>query len=93
MVADNLPNEQIDVIIEMFNMMDTDDNGYLSFEELRDGLQKMGHSVGDPDVRMLMEAVSFFFFLITRTSSIVKEYRLKLKSFCGKRRISMEMGH
>ncbi|KAK5841178.1 calcium-dependent protein kinase 24 [Gossypium arboreum] len=55
-VADNLPNEQIDVIIEMFNMMDTDENGYLSFEELRDGLQKMGHSVGDPDVRMLMEA-------------------------------------
>ncbi|KAB2092260.1 hypothetical protein ES319_A02G017200v1 [Gossypium barbadense] len=55
-VADNLPNEQIDVIIEMFNMMDTDENGYLSFEELRDGLQKMGHSVGDPAVRMLMEA-------------------------------------
>ncbi|MBA0555366.1 hypothetical protein Golob_025549, partial [Gossypium lobatum] len=55
-VADNLPNEQIDVIIEMFNMMDTDENGYLSFEELRDGLQKIGHSVGDPDVRMLMEA-------------------------------------
>ncbi|KAE8702966.1 Calcium-dependent protein kinase 14 [Hibiscus syriacus] len=56
-VADNLPNEQIDLIIEMFNTMDTDDNGYLSFEELRDGLQKIGHSVSEHDVKMLMEAV------------------------------------
>ncbi|KAK8549288.1 hypothetical protein V6N13_008964 [Hibiscus sabdariffa] len=55
-VADNLPSEQIDLIIEMFNTMDTDDNGYLSFEELRDGLQKIGHDVSDPDVQMLMEA-------------------------------------
>ncbi|KAK8571549.1 hypothetical protein V6N12_027634 [Hibiscus sabdariffa] len=55
-VANNLPNEQIDLIIEMFNTMDTDDNGYLSFEELRDGLHKIGHSVSDHDVKMLMEA-------------------------------------
>ncbi|XP_022734013.1 calcium-dependent protein kinase 24-like [Durio zibethinus] len=55
-VADNLPNEQIDSIMEMFHMMDTDENGDLSFEELRDGLQKIGHSFADPDVQMLMEA-------------------------------------
>ncbi|XVF37834.1 hypothetical protein REPUB_Repub20aG0045100 [Reevesia pubescens] len=55
-VADNLPNEQIDSIIEMFHMMDTDANGDLSFEELRDGLPKIGHSVADPDVKMLMDA-------------------------------------
>ncbi|KAK8498083.1 hypothetical protein V6N13_121417 [Hibiscus sabdariffa] len=55
-VAENLPNEQVDSIIEMFNMMDTDENGNLSFEELRDGLRKIGHTLDDPDVRMLMEA-------------------------------------
>ncbi|KAK8682475.1 hypothetical protein V6N13_054862 [Hibiscus sabdariffa] len=55
-VANNLPNEQIDLIIEMFNTMDADDNGYLSFEELRDGLHNIGHSVSDHDVKMLMEA-------------------------------------
>ncbi|XWS13268.1 hypothetical protein CRYUN_Cryun36dG0023100 [Craigia yunnanensis] len=55
-VADNLPNEEIDSIIEMFHMMDTDENGDLSFEELRDGLLKIGHSVADPDVQMLMDA-------------------------------------
>lgn len=50
----------------MFNMMDTDENGHLSFEELRDGLAKIGHTVNDPDVQMLLESVSsylvFLFF-------------------------------
>ena len=63
-VADNLSNEQIDSIIEMFRMMDTDENGDLSFEELRDGLPKIGHYVADPDVQMLMEAVSSIHFKI-----------------------------
>ncbi|KAE8692378.1 Calcium-dependent protein kinase 24 [Hibiscus syriacus] len=55
-VADNLPDEQVDSITEMFNMMDTDESGNLTFEELRDGLKKIGHSLDDPDVQMLMEA-------------------------------------
>ena len=63
MVADNLPNEQRDGIRQIFHMMDTDKNGNLSFEELKDGLHKIGHPVADPDVKMLIEAVSCFFFL------------------------------
>ncbi|KAJ9701436.1 hypothetical protein PVL29_006682 [Vitis rotundifolia] len=61
-VADNLPNEQLDGIRKVFHMMDTDKNGNLSFEELKDGLHKIGHPVADPDVKMLIEAVSSFFF-------------------------------
>lgn len=57
-MADNLPNEQKDGIKQIFNMMDIDKNGNLSFEELRDGLKKIGHPVTDPDVRMLIDAVS-----------------------------------
>ncbi|XP_021911464.1 calcium-dependent protein kinase 24 [Carica papaya] len=55
-VADNLPNEEIAGIVQMFHMMDTDKNGDLTFEELRDGLQKIGQAVPDPDVKMLMDA-------------------------------------
>ncbi|PPS05844.1 hypothetical protein GOBAR_AA14801 [Gossypium barbadense] len=55
-VADNLPNEQIDSITEMFHMMDKDEDGQLSLEELKDGLQKLGHSVDHPEVQMLMQA-------------------------------------
>ncbi|KAL6293809.1 hypothetical protein ACE6H2_001951 [Prunus campanulata] len=55
-VADNLPDDQIDGIRQLFNMMDIDNNGNLNFEELRDGLVKIGHHVTDPDVQMLMDA-------------------------------------
>ncbi|TKY67446.1 Calcium-dependent protein kinase 24 [Spatholobus suberectus] len=55
-VADNLPDEQIDVIKQMFDMMDKDKNGNLSFEELKDGLSMIGHALPDPDVQMLMDA-------------------------------------
>ena len=39
-------------------MMDKDKNGHLSFEELRDGLSMIGHTLPDPDVQMLLDAVS-----------------------------------
>ena len=58
MVADNLPDEQIDCMRKMFHMMDKDKNGNLSFEELKDGLSMIGHSLPDLDVKMLMDAVS-----------------------------------
>lgn len=59
-VADHLSDEQMDGIRRMFHMMDTDKNGDLTFEELKNGLHMIGHSLSDPDVQMLMEAVSFF---------------------------------
>ncbi|KAF5942064.1 hypothetical protein HYC85_019706 [Camellia sinensis] len=55
-VADNLPQEEVAGIKQMFHMMDTDKNGNLTFEELKDGLQMIGQPVADPDVRMLMDA-------------------------------------
>ncbi|XP_031403679.1 calcium-dependent protein kinase 24 [Punica granatum] len=55
-VADNLPEEQVDQIKEMFYTMDTDNTGDLTFEELKHGLHKYGQPVADPEVRMLMDA-------------------------------------
>lgn len=40
----------------MFQTMDTDKNGRLTFEELRDGLKKFGQVCPDGDVKMLMDA-------------------------------------
>lgn len=39
-------------------MMDTDKNGNLSFQELKDGLHMMGQTVAEPEVQLLMNAVS-----------------------------------
>lgn len=55
-VADNLPDEQIDSMRQMFHLMDKDKNGCLSFEELKDGLSMIGHTLPDRDVEMLMDA-------------------------------------
>ncbi|CAL0334133.1 unnamed protein product [Lupinus luteus] len=55
-VADNLPDEQVEGIRKMFDMMDKDKNGNLTFEELKDGLATLGDTLPDPDVEMLMEA-------------------------------------
>nr|VDD14309.1 unnamed protein product [Brassica oleracea] len=55
-VADNLPNKEIEEIVQMFQTMDTDKNGRLTFEELRDGLKKFGTVCPDGDVKMLMDA-------------------------------------
>lgn len=62
MVADYLSEEEIDGIKQIFEMMDTDKNGNLSFEELRDGFKSIGHPITDPDVQMLIDAVSLLFF-------------------------------
>ncbi|KAK4483389.1 hypothetical protein RD792_010575 [Penstemon davidsonii] len=55
-VADNLPDDQVGRIKEMFHMMDTDKNGNLNFQELKDGLNMIGQPVPDPDVQLLLDA-------------------------------------
>ncbi|XP_042058161.1 calcium-dependent protein kinase 24-like [Salvia splendens] len=55
-VADNLPEDQVDGIKEMFHMMDTDKNGHLNFQELKDGLFMIGQPVPDHDVQILLDA-------------------------------------
>lgn len=55
-VVDNLPDEQVDHMKDLFDVMDTDKNGDLTFEELKHGLHKYGQQVADPDVQMLMDA-------------------------------------
>ncbi|KAL5206061.1 hypothetical protein ABZP36_034270 [Zizania latifolia] len=55
-VAGYLPTEELDAIRELFHMLDTSKKGHLTVEELRKGLQVIGHNVHDTDVDMLMEA-------------------------------------
>ncbi|KAL5998095.1 Calcium-dependent protein kinase 29 [Asimina triloba] len=55
-LAEHITGEEVDGIKQMFQMMDTNKNGNLTFEELKEGLQMMGEPVHEPDVKMLMEA-------------------------------------
>ncbi|KAK4384109.1 Calcium-dependent protein kinase [Sesamum angolense] len=55
-VAGNLPDEQVHGIRQMFHMMDTDKNGNLNFQELKDGLFMIGQTISDHDVQLLLDA-------------------------------------
>ena len=57
-VAEYLSGEEIAGIKETFETMDVNKKGKINLEELKIGLQKLGQSVPDSDLQLLMEAVS-----------------------------------
>lgn len=62
MVAEHLSGEEVAGIKEAFDMMDTEKRSKINLEELRIGLQKLGHHVPEADLQILMEAVSIMCF-------------------------------
>ncbi|KAG7012210.1 Calcium-dependent protein kinase 10 [Cucurbita argyrosperma subsp. argyrosperma] len=54
-IAEHLSVEEVEVIRDMFSLMDTDNDGKVSFEELKAGLKKVGSQLGEPEMKMLME--------------------------------------
>jgi calcium-dependent protein kinase len=67
-IAENLSEEEIIGLKEMFKSMDTDNSGTITFEELKAGLPKLGTKISESEVRQLMEAVRFLlhhYFFVT----------------------------
>uniref|UniRef100_A0A0E0L6A4 non-specific serine/threonine protein kinase n=1 Tax=Oryza punctata TaxID=4537 RepID=A0A0E0L6A4_ORYPU len=56
-VAENLSEEEIVGLKEMFKSLDTDNSGTITLEELRAGLPKLGTKISESELRQLMEAV------------------------------------
>lgn len=54
-IAEHLSVEEVEVIRDMFSLMDTDNDGKVSFEELKAGLKKVGSQLAEPEMKMLME--------------------------------------
>ncbi|XP_078173010.1 calcium-dependent protein kinase 26-like [Carex rostrata] len=55
-IAENLSEEEIAGLKEMFKMIDTDNSGQITFEELKAGLARVGAHIDEPEVKALMEA-------------------------------------
>jgi calcium-dependent protein kinase len=55
-IAEHLGGEEIEGLKEMFQMMDTDDRGAITFENLKAGLLRIGSHLTEAEVRLLMEA-------------------------------------
>ncbi|KAL9253512.1 Calcium-dependent protein kinase 1-like protein [Drosera capensis] len=55
-IAENLSEEEISGLKEMFKSMDTDNSGTVTYHELKVGLTKLGTKISEAEVMQLMEA-------------------------------------
>ncbi|GAQ88622.1 Serine Threonine protein kinase [Klebsormidium nitens] len=55
-IANSLSEEEISGLRAMFQSLDTDNSGAITFEELKTGLKKLGSNLAEEEVRKLMEA-------------------------------------
>jgi len=64
-IAENLSEDEIAGLREMFKMLDTDNSGQITLEELKSGLKRVGANLKDSEIVTLMEAE----FVATRINS------------------------
>jgi calcium-dependent protein kinase len=55
-IAESLSEEEIAGLREMFQAMDTDNSGAITFDELKAGLRKYGSTLKDTEIHDLMDA-------------------------------------
>ena len=61
-IAESLSEEEIGGLKELFKMIDTDNSGTITFDELKDGLKRVGSELRENEIQALMEAVSTSIF-------------------------------
>ncbi|KAG9442871.1 hypothetical protein H6P81_018725 [Aristolochia fimbriata] len=55
-IAESIEDEDIKGLTQMFKNMDTDQSGSITYEELKEGLSKLGSKLSEAEVRQLMDA-------------------------------------
>ncbi|KAI3443353.1 hypothetical protein Pfo_000018 [Paulownia fortunei] len=55
-IAESLSEEEIAGLREMFKTIDTDNSGYITFEELKTGLKRFGANLNESEIHDLMKA-------------------------------------
>lgn len=56
-IAVHLSIEEVEVIRDMFTLMDFDGDGKVTFDELKAGLRKVGSQLANPEIKLLMDVV------------------------------------
>lgn len=62
MIAEHLTIDEEADIKEMFEELDVQTKGELTFDELQEALHKQGHDPPDSDARMIMDAASVLIY-------------------------------
>ncbi|KAE9602734.1 hypothetical protein Lal_00049711 [Lupinus albus] len=55
-IAERLSEEEIGGLKELFRMIDTDNSGTITFDELKDGLKRVGSELMESEIKDLMDA-------------------------------------
>ncbi|CAM8983164.1 unnamed protein product [Rhodiola kirilowii] len=55
-IAEKLSEEEIGGLKELFKMIDTDNSGSITFEELKEGLKRVGSQLMESEIKDLMDA-------------------------------------
>ncbi|MCD7456157.1 Calcium-dependent protein kinase 12 [Datura stramonium] len=55
-IAERLSEEEIGGLKELFKMLDTDNSGTITFEELKEGLRRVGSELMESEIKDLMDA-------------------------------------
>ncbi|KAD4888531.1 hypothetical protein E3N88_20604 [Mikania micrantha] len=55
-IAERLSEEEIGGLKQLFKMLDTDNSGTITFEELKQGLNRVGSTLMESEIKELMEA-------------------------------------
>ncbi|KAJ1404999.1 Serine/threonine-protein kinase, active site [Sesbania bispinosa] len=55
-IAERLSEEEIGGLKELFKMIDTDSSGSITFDELKDGLKRVGSELMESEIKDLMDA-------------------------------------
>uniref|UniRef100_A0A0E0MCX9 non-specific serine/threonine protein kinase n=1 Tax=Oryza punctata TaxID=4537 RepID=A0A0E0MCX9_ORYPU len=55
-IAESLSEEEIGGLKELFKMIDTDNSGTITFDELKEGLKRVGSELTEHEIQALMEA-------------------------------------
>lgn len=63
-IAENLSTEEIKGLKQMFKNMDTDHSGTITYEELKNGLSRLGSKLTESEVKQLMDAVRYINYSI-----------------------------
>ncbi|KAH9610519.1 hypothetical protein KSS87_000991 [Heliosperma pusillum] len=55
-IAESLPEDEIQGLKQMFENMDTDGSGTITYEELKEGLARLGSKLSETEAKALMDA-------------------------------------
>ncbi|KAK2987928.1 hypothetical protein RJ640_003406 [Escallonia rubra] len=80
-IAERLSEEEIGGLKQLFRMIDTDNSGTITFEELKHGLKRVGSELMESEIKALMNAVHILSSITSKKNNALPNDRWLKKEF------------